>query len=304
MARIEQDPNLEVRPDHAGPHYTAVRNQLVGAGLTEDQAIASLNESWDLGHQERLAEWNTQVETERQAREDDERRALEQAEEARKKQEEEEERERREIEKKRPQMNDFNETQMVDDVVSLRPSPYATRKLEDFEYVELYYFTPEGCRDAHENHRTQHEESLGLANVEGVLSFRPLAAVKASKNVVQDSDLSWRQMSMAKSSMIDFLQTNTRWPSKHIQALALFFVRLETHPMRTQPYGEEILLRYQARVRRDWHDRLKRGTGAFNISLINEIQLQAISNEVWQQRKQSDEAEVSFFCSSRYCSQN
>jgi len=109
---------------------------------------------------------------------------------------------------------------------------------------------------------------------------------------------------MAKSSMLDFLQTNTQWPSKYIQALALFFVCLETHPMRTQPYGEEILLHYQAWVHCDWYDHLKWGTRAFNISLINEIQLQAISNEVWQQRKQSDEAEVSFFCSSRYCSQN
>ena len=50
--------------------------------------------------------------------------------------------------------------------------------------------------------------------------------------------------------------------------------------MRARPNGEKVLILYQAKVRRQWHDDLSRGEG-FNISQINQRLLSAVAEEVW-----------------------
>ena len=59
--RINQDPHLEVVPDHAGPHYDAIRTILINSGITNEQAIETLNASWTLSHEEHMQAWNLQV---------------------------------------------------------------------------------------------------------------------------------------------------------------------------------------------------------------------------------------------------
>ena len=56
-------------------------------------------------------------------------------------------------------------------------------------------------------------------------------------------------------------------------------MNLEIHPFRLRPHGEKALTLYQAKVRRNWHDKLKHNQG-FNISIINETLLQSILMEV------------------------
>jgi hypothetical protein len=86
---------------------------------------------------------------------------------------------------------------------------------------------------------------------------------------MKDNNLTWRQMTMAKNSILQHM-TKAKWPNEHVEALANFFVSLDLHEMRLQPNGEEILLLYQARVRREWHDALKHNDG-FNITIINDV---------------------------------
>ena len=58
------------------------------------------------------------------------------------------------------------------------------------------------------------------------------------------------------------------WPEKHINVIALFFFKLNDHPMWDCPYGDEIIIAFQAKIRQEWHDALDRNN-SFNISKIN-----------------------------------
>ena len=57
------------------------------------------------------------------------------------------------------------------------PHQYALNKLESFEYVDLWYFTQEGCLDALGNDRFQ-EDALGFTKVGDILALKQLSAVK------------------------------------------------------------------------------------------------------------------------------
>jgi hypothetical protein len=82
----------------------------------------------------------------------------------------------------------------------------------------------------------------------------------------------------AKNTMLHFMALY-KWPTAHAESLAGFYVALELHPRRHQANGEKILLKYQGRVRRKWHDALDRNEG-FNIESIREGLLQTLADEV------------------------
>ena len=78
-----------------------------------------------------------------------------------------------------------------------------------------------------------------------MVSFRPVSALKASRNVVQDADLSWRQMEIAKTTLIQHI-TKCGWAQKVVTTLTQFFMNLEVHHYHQRAYGEHALLTYQA----------------------------------------------------------
>jgi hypothetical protein len=184
------------------------------------------------------------------------------------------ENEQHKAEKKKPKMNSFSKDSMVHDFIAPRPSAYALRRLEEFDYLELWYFTQEGCADASQNQHTQNEDTFSLTRIDDMVSLRPVSALKASKNVVQDIDLTWRQLEIAKTILIQQL-TKFHWPEGAITSLAEFFMNLEVHQYRQRAYGEQALLIYQAHVHHEWHDQVKQNNG-FNIAMINETLLQSI----------------------------
>lgn len=75
---------------------------------------------------------------------------------------------------------------------------------------------------------TQNKDSFGLTKVDDVVSFRPVSALRASKSVVQDLDLTWQQMEITKTTLIQHI-TKCEWPEKAITMLAQFFTNLEVH---------------------------------------------------------------------------
>jgi hypothetical protein len=79
------------------------------------------------------------------------------------------------------------------------------------------------------------------------------------------------------------------WSAEHIDALKRFFADLETHWLRDEPNGDKTLLIYQARIRRQWHDDLKKvSLEAFDIGNISEDFIRSISWEI--NRKEHQEA--------------
>ena len=285
--RILHDPHLEVIPDHAGPHYDVLRNALVQNGLTPEQAVQALNDSWTQNHDARALAWDQQVAANLAAQLNQVQQPQDQAPDDPPQPGEE----RVEGEKKKLKMKDFNEAVSVGNYIAPRPSQYALRRLEDFEYVELWYFTPEGCSDATQLQTTQHDDTFGLTKVDDFVTLKSISSVKASKNVVADADLTFRQLSMAKNTLIP-LMTKYQWTEKLVGAFAQLFTQLELHPFRQREYGERALITYQARVRREWHDQLKIGS-AFNIGILNEDLLQGVYRELLDKAQVRSLQEVS-----------
>ncbi|KAF8811381.1 hypothetical protein BYT27DRAFT_7253080 [Phlegmacium glaucopus] len=125
--RIINDPHLEVRPDHAGPHYNVLRNMLTQNGMTAEQAVQALDNSWTQNHNERVQRWDQQVI-------DDANAALgnlvqqQQAVELQLVHEPpEQEEERADAEKKKAKMKDFDDAAAVGNYIAPRPAQYALR---------------------------------------------------------------------------------------------------------------------------------------------------------------------------------
>jgi hypothetical protein len=276
--RIIHDPNLEVVPDHAGPHYDVLRTALTQHGMTLEQAIQALNDSWNQNHVARVQAWEQQVENDAAAA----ALALQQQQLGQQPGDLQDpplpEGEKGEGEKKKLKMKDFDEAATVGNYIAPRPAQYALRRIEDFEYVELWYFTPEGCSDATQLQLTQNDDTFGLTKVDDMVTLKSISSLKASKNVVPDAELTFRQVSMAKNTFIP-LMTKHQWSEKAINAFAQLFTQLELHPLRQREFGERALITYQARVRREWHDQMKLGS-AFNVGILNEDLLQGIYREL------------------------
>ncbi|KAF8546504.1 hypothetical protein OG21DRAFT_1580388 [Imleria badia] len=255
------DPTLEVHPDFASNAYCIVREALMGSfNENAEQSIDRLNTTWDAEHDTHVEAWNLQREAEQRER-DEEQERLKEA---------KAEKERKDAEKKKPKISDFNERRAPPSTIDPRPSQYAIQKISTFDFVELWYFSPEGCSDTICNQKSQADDAFGLTNSHDILTLCPIAAVKASRLARFDHDLSFSEMLQAKNLFLCQIKQHV-WPSKHINALAEFFWNLENHPIRNNENGDTITLTYASHIRRQWHDDLKNNVGdAFNIVLINE----------------------------------
>lgn len=275
------DPALEVCPGYDSNVHEPLRVALMHRfALTEEQAIVRLTDIWTADRTQRAEAWNRQRVEQQQAEELALREQREEEEEQRRLEEQEAEQERKDAEKKKPKINDFDSALASPSVIVPRPSQYAIQKLASFEFVEMWYFSPEGCAEAACNHRSQADDAFGLAASNDILTIRPVASVKASKNARPNYELTFSEFLQGKNSYLHHIKQSS-WPDKHINALAEFFWNLENHPARSNPNGDAVALQYAARIRRQWHDDLKNNTGkAFNIAIINENLMNSMMFEV------------------------
>lgn len=170
------------------------------------------------------------------------------------------------------------------------PSQYAIQKLSVFKFVDLWYFSAKGCAKAASKSTLQADDSLGITKTGGTFSFKPLAATKASRNVIQDQLLSFESFLYAKNNFLVYVR-KANWPVGNIDTLSLFFWKLETHTMHKNPLGNQILLTYAARVHRNWHDKLKANKG-YDISIINNNLMCNITFEIQLVDQQKMKAKV------------
>ncbi|KIK81734.1 hypothetical protein PAXRUDRAFT_15075 [Paxillus rubicundulus Ve08.2h10] len=140
-------------------------------------------------------------------------------------------------------MNDFDDKVEVGDVIIPCPSQYAVLKLKNFEFIELWYFSPKGCRDAAKTSTSTMEDTFGISKVDDILTMRPIATLKQSHNVVNDCDLPISDFFHAKNSFLVHVE-HVGWQKKHINALAEFFWHLENHPIRNCRHGDTVMLLY------------------------------------------------------------
>ncbi|KIJ94650.1 hypothetical protein K443DRAFT_11944 [Laccaria amethystina LaAM-08-1] len=141
----------------------------------------------------------------------------------------EEETEKREKEKKSPKVKDFVANKPVKDTMQLRPSHFAIHKLDECEYVELYYFILEGCTEAVRLDHTIAQDTFTFTKADDTLLLKPMALHKPSSKVIPDEDLTWHQILIAKSGLLHHM-VQRGWPDQHVFVLMEFFLNLESHP--------------------------------------------------------------------------
>jgi len=126
---------------------------------------------------------------------------------------------------------------------------------------------------------TSNHDTLGLTRLDNVAMFQPIASLKPSKNVRQDEDLLWEEMVFAKNKMLEHMANCGTWPAPHIKATMILFVELENHPTRAQHLGNQIMVTYAARARRQWFDMLELNQD-FNLGKIGVNLMRNVSDEV------------------------
>jgi len=274
MLRIDQDPTNVPCLDFAGAAYTAVRQIMSNNGqINNEQAIEQLTTAWNQTHTQEVKAWNQQVQADLEVQQEQIRLAQEDETKEHLKEDKS-----REQEKRKPKVNDFDKAKMVADHVMPCPSQFTIGKLKSFNFVELWYFTDEGCAEAQDMSKAQ-SDRYSLTKVNDLIALKPVASFKALRNIVPDADLTWRQMNIGKNTLL-WCMDQCDWPQKHVQSFAHFYFNIEIEPMHSQPNGKRVLIANQAKVRRQWHDDLARGQG-FNIALINQKLLSTIAEEVW-----------------------
>ena len=109
------------------------------------------------------------------------------------------------------QIGNFDENRMVLDHIIPRPSQFAIGKLKSFNFVQLWYFTDEGCHKAQDSSRAQSDDAYGPTKVDDLVVLKPVASPKASQNVILDTNLTWRQLNDGKNTMLQYMDL-CGWP--------------------------------------------------------------------------------------------
>ncbi|KAH9010121.1 hypothetical protein EDB84DRAFT_1445943 [Lactarius hengduanensis] len=186
------------------------------APLTPEEATQTLKDAWARENGTKVAAWNAQVEQDRTDQAELDRLAQEEADAQVTLRQKEADDQLREAEKKKPKLNDFDPDRVISDWIEPRPAPYAINKLNNLEYVELDYFTTKGCIEAGaDTGGSANLDTLAFTQLDGTISVRPLAAVRSSRNIRNDEDLSWEEMLQGKNVMLRFMAKSTTWPQAH-----------------------------------------------------------------------------------------
>ncbi|THH00664.1 hypothetical protein EW026_g1889 [Hermanssonia centrifuga] len=261
--RIHADPNLTPQPDFEGPSYLNLREALVQAGFTQDAAIASFRQAWEQEQDHRKQLWAQQVEADAAAE------VAARAAEALTAQEELEEL-RKESDKKKVKFAPFHFDEGLSGDYRPTISPYAFRKVEQKEHVELWYFTPEGTDEAKRKLYSVSEETFTIAKLEGGLGLRPATAHNHSSKAKPDSELSFQDFSLGWRR---YLQTalDCKWPHPLVDMLGRFFSAIADHQFRDReprPLGEQALMLYVQEARIKWHTIEKQERRCINLNPI------------------------------------
>ena len=289
MSRITVDPTLTEAPDFTAECYATVVQALAAAqGITEVEAAGSMTAAWTVGNDLKKAAWQTQLDADRVIEEVAQQARLDQAEKERQEREKVKQEEQKERDRKKPKLNAMTPSKQIDCVIKHQPSNFALKKLQDRDYVELCYFTPEFRLEASLNDHTIAEQAYTLAEVNSTLALQPMGAYSASKKAVPDEQLTWLQMTRAKTNLLECM-VDAGWEPQYTQALAEFYLKIENHPRLQDQGGDAVLIAYQAQARRQWHKALKdvSGDAAFDISNISEALITNIDNKLIREASQT-----------------
>src|SRR5712692_7653376 len=240
--RIQLNPHLAECPDFGNGFHDNLIALLIQPNKTREQVIEDFSNAWHVQNDSTKECWDAQVQADRDIENARNAQAADQGEPAQIVND-------GDAIKRRPKLGAFAQKTSVGDEIAPQPSTFAINKLRDMKYVELYCFTPAGCRD-HASHIT---------------------------TITPDENLTWEQVRDARACFLSHI-TYVRWDQVHVNALALFFIKLDNHPFIQTSEGKQALVWYQAHARDDWHRKL--GTPeSFNIAILNDTLLASFKNK-------------------------
>ena len=221
------DPTADTELDFEDISWEVPRNAMVNKGKTPEEAIEALRQSWRILHEKNLAAWDEHL---RQQQEDLERDgnggngSMADT-----------------PDSPTPMDDEPEWLESTPSFIDIRPARHIMKRLKKKEYVELWHFTIQGCRDAALTDLTTPDDTFGLVNTNDGLRLQTVGASTISSKITRDENLSWEQMSEGKSRLLDCMSTSG-WSNREVGELAKFFVKLDLHPIRSQEYGSQTVL--------------------------------------------------------------
>jgi len=257
MAPLLDNPNDAILPDFETAEHAAARLSLINSGVADDaQAAAILTTLWTMSNTTAKQQWAEQLEEAARAAEQAKLHALAEQAEAQCLLDEERDAARKEERKRNKSKFTPVSSAKVPSTPVIIPSHYAVRKLKAGEYVELYYFTNDGVRDAKKTLLSSDPDSLVLtAGPDGQQTWVTAGAIRDPKSAVtKDENLSWEEFNQAAPRMIIAMKQH-EWPEDRVSMHVQFWTALQTHRWRhdLDELRQRALLLYQSQQRRLWH---------------------------------------------------
>ena len=283
MPWMTANPNDAQCPDYLLDIYHAVQAPFVTLESTHQQAATILTMVWEAQNTVEKLQWQQQVN--RDMEESKERR--QEVEEAERLRQEVLDREKEEQHKEERKKNKSKFIPIPQRGVPTMPliiiSTIATRRMDKGDYVPLWYFTNTGLDNASKAFNILEEDALSLIKRgDGSTSLVPVLLSKESRNVIEDSDLSWDEFCIAAPRMI-LAMSRSEWPPDRIAMMMEFWSNLNTHPYRSSrdPLDRDTLLLYQAKQRKLWHQAINSPGHGYDLSQINEELLRQTKDQLY-----------------------
>jgi hypothetical protein len=259
-----RDPTLDVEPDFEEEAWEGTIAAIVEGGKSAEEAVEILRRGWRTKYDRDLVLWNEYVQQQRTGPEPGERGRRDPANDPMEEQ---------------PEETEEPVLRPTPSFLDLKPAHHVLKRLEKKEFVELWYFTAEGCKSAAAADLATPDETFSLINTgDGMVRLQTLGASSVSSKAIKDEHLNWYQLTEAKTRMLGCMRA-CGWSKHEITQLAKFYLSLDTHPFRSQPYGLETIMRYQSRVRRDWVINLRSGN-PYSIAEVNDELMKEFRDEI------------------------
>ncbi|KAF8954180.1 hypothetical protein BDZ97DRAFT_1641625, partial [Flammula alnicola] len=201
---IMNNPHLLQCPDYTVDLYSDERNNLTGAGLSEQAALALLQNMWKKANDIDKLKWDERVNAEQLAAEADSlaRHEAQQAAIALKEQEAIAA-EKEEMKKNKSKYFPVNMNRVAPKGRDVIPSTAVMTKLKKGDYVPLYHFTNDGLdRVDHDPTAESNNSTRLVTNPDGSLSWEPVLNNKSINAVKSDAELSIEDFCHASPRML------------------------------------------------------------------------------------------------------
>ncbi|KAG1875767.1 hypothetical protein F4604DRAFT_2007749 [Suillus subluteus] len=277
MSRFTIDPNLEQCPDFTSAIFQGSHTPLLGPTVNDTQAAVTLQTIWVATNATLKAQWQQQLDTDALAAtkqrcllaEADERRLAAQklqdaviAEEDRKK-------------------NRIHHIPIPDwprptcAAATVLICDFTLQKVDKAQFIELYYWTNKGLADAKlDFHNVDDDGMIPMATADGTTTWLPTSATCPAYGVTADHLLSPLDFARVIPCYIASLEQRG-WENSCILMLAQFFGALMLHDYWTSDdvFEQHTLLTCQEEQCHAWHQAIPQPSGAWNISVIDEVEL-------------------------------